>query len=103
VGLNLQTSNRLLLLRLRRDWAVFSLVALVAQLRLASRKYLHPRDVQWPLWLDLDVREHLWLAERRTLWGDNNCHSRRNRRVRRHLWGSNGDIFVPEASRQTSS
>ena len=37
-----------------------ALVALVAQLHLASYQYLHPRDFQWHFWLDLDVREPLW-------------------------------------------
>ena len=99
MGFNQQTSNRLHLLRHRHIWAVFALVEMVAQILLASQHYLHPRDVQWPLWRNLNVRWHLWSPARCTLWQDNNCHSRRYWRVLRHLWVSIVDICVLETPR----
>ena len=95
---NQQASSRFHLLRNRHVRAVFALVEMVAQIRLASQHYLHPRDVQWPLWRHFNVCWHLWLAARRTLWQDNNCHCRCYWRVLRHLWVSIVDICVPEAS-----
>jgi hypothetical protein len=107
---NQQNGTRPLLLRRRCDWAVDPLVALVAQLPLTSQQYLHPRDVQWSLWPDLDVRKPLrgaelmrWHDGRRTLWRDNDCYHRHYRRVRRHLWVSSDGIFDPEVLRYTPS
>ena len=108
MGSNQQNGTRPLLLRRRCDWVVDPLVALVAQLSLASQQYLHPRDVQWPLWLDLNVCKPLrgaelmrWHDGRRTLWRDNDRYYRHYRRVRRHLWVSSDGIFDPEVLRYT--
>jgi hypothetical protein len=95
-----QTGNCLHLLRHRHDRAVRALVEMVAQIRLAPQHYLHPRDVQWPVWRNLDIRWHLWRAGRCTLRRDNNCHCRRYRRVLRHLWFSSGNTCDPETSRE---
>jgi len=82
---------------------VLSLVALVAQLRLATQQHLHPGAAQWPLRNSLDVRGHLWCTERRLRHVEHH-HTRGYWRMHPHLWLPNRDLLALEAETcQTSA